>query len=80
MAVLSVLPFAFFDLWYFMRGALVLLVASFDTPVKDILRDQTVRGKEDRSPGSPAAGVQRLGLGSLSFILNRPWSCGHLED
>ncbi|XP_059820291.1 protein THEM6-like [Hypanus sabinus] len=45
MAALSVLLlFAFFDLWYFIRMLLVLLVASFETPVKDILKEQSVRG------------------------------------
>uniref|UniRef100_UPI00398F794B protein THEM6-like n=1 Tax=Pristiophorus japonicus TaxID=55135 RepID=UPI00398F794B len=43
-AVLSVLPFAFFDLWYFVRGVLVLLIASSEASVKDILREQAVRG------------------------------------
>ncbi|XP_078401646.1 protein THEM6-like [Cetorhinus maximus] len=42
--LLSVLSFAFFDLWYFIRGALVFLVTSFEIPVKDILKEQTVRG------------------------------------
>ncbi|XP_060682668.1 protein THEM6-like [Hemiscyllium ocellatum] len=43
-ALLSVLPFTLFDFWYFIRGTVVLLVASFETPVKDILKEQTVRG------------------------------------
>ncbi|XP_020390928.1 protein THEM6 [Rhincodon typus] len=43
-ALLLVLPFTLFDFWYFLRGALVLLLASFETPVKDILKEQTVRG------------------------------------
>ncbi|GCB73694.1 hypothetical protein scyTo_0002775, partial [Scyliorhinus torazame] len=42
-ALFSVLPFTFFDFWYFMRGILVFLVASLDAPVKDILKEQTVR-------------------------------------
>ncbi|XP_067888963.1 protein THEM6-like [Heterodontus francisci] len=44
MAVLSALPFAFFDFWYFLRGVMVFLVTSFEAPVKDFLKEQTVRG------------------------------------